>query len=404
MSLSRIRMGWHQVSILGMIVMVTLLSHTLITINDVRAADGQDAGNVEAVVRGVLAEFYADGTRFPGATIGYVLKDGTAGSVSVGLADVETERQMTADDRMMAGSTGKTLFAALALQLIGEGVLDLDTKISHWLSDEEWFARLPNAETITLRHLLNHSSGIPRHVMSDAFVQALIDDPRRDFEPAELLGYVLDADALFAAGEGWAYADTNFVVAGLIIEKVTGDSCYNQIYQRILRPLELFDIVPTTSRDVVGYANGYVNTSGNLFQLTEAPVMADGRFVFNPQFEWAGGGFGSTPLALARWAALLYGGGEKVLTAQMQAVMRESVEARLGPGSRYGIGMMERPGASGKVLGHSGYFPGYLTEMAFYEEHGLALAFQVNTPKMSRALNPGTIPKLLDDCAETVVE
>ncbi len=109
-------------------------------------------------------------------------------------------------------------------------------------------------------------------------------------------------------------------------------------------------------------------------------------------------------MALAHWAALLYGGGKKVLTAQMQAVMRESVEVRLGPGSRYGIGMMERPTVSGKMLGHSGYFPGSLTEMAFYEEHGLALAFQVNTTKMSRALNPGTISKLLDDCAATLVE
>ncbi|UCD74971.1 MAG: beta-lactamase family protein [Phycisphaerales bacterium] len=354
------------------------------------------AGQIEAI----LAAFH-ERAGFPGATIGYVLPDRTAGSVSVGVAFKKTGRAMTGDDRMMAGSTGKTFFAALALQLVDEDVLALDEKISTWLGDEEWFERLPNARDITLRMLLNHTSGIPRYVMLEDFVEAMIENPNRRWEPAELLAFVFDHEPLFTVGEGWSYADTNFIVLGAIIEKVTGDSCYNQIYRRILRPHGLWDIVPTTSRDVLGLAGGYIDPDGNLFQLEEENVVKGGRFVFNPQFEWGGGGFASTPGELARWAKLLYAG--DVLSAKMRKEMRNSVEAQLGPGSRYGLGMMERPSEVGTVIGHGGYFPGYLTNMSYYVEHDLALAIQINTTKMSEALNYAAMMEALDKCAATLV-
>ena len=212
---------------------------------------------------------------------------------------------------------------------------------------------------------------------------------------------MLERDPVFPAGEGWSYADTNYLVLGVILERLLGDSCYNQIYHRMLRPHGLWDIVPTTSRDVLGLAGGYVDPSSNLLRLAEPNVIENGRFVFNPQFEWAGGGFASTPEALARWAHLLYVG--DVLSDGMKAEMRRTVEARLGPGSRYGLGMMQRPSDLGDVLGHAGYFPGYLTEMAFYADHELALTVQVNTTKMSRELNPRTMQALLDRCAKVLL-
>lgn len=157
---------------------------------------------VQDRLQAVLVAFHERG-EFPGATIGYVLPDATSGSVSVGFAFKETQTPMTARHRMMAGSTGKTFFATLALKLVEEGVLDLDVKISKWLEDEEWFPRLPNAQYITLRMLMNHTSGIPRYVMLPAFVEAMMDDPDRRVTPLQTLEFIFDAEPLLPAGEGW---------------------------------------------------------------------------------------------------------------------------------------------------------------------------------------------------------
>ena len=94
-----------------------------------------DSNQVQTRIDAILNDFHKT-TGLPGATIGYVLSDGTGGSVSVGLADKEKRISMRADHRLMAGSTGKTFFAALALQLVDEGELDLEGKISQWLGNE----------------------------------------------------------------------------------------------------------------------------------------------------------------------------------------------------------------------------------------------------------------------------
>ncbi|MHC5003085.1 MAG: penicillin acylase family protein, partial [Planctomycetota bacterium] len=352
------------------------------------------------VIRPVLADLH-ERAGFPGATVGYALPDGTDGSVSVGVAFTETSVPMGGADRMMAGSTGKTFFAALVLQLVAEGVLGLDDPVARWLADEPWLDRLPNGRDITLRMLMNHTSGLPRYVMMEPFVETMRTDPGRRWTPQELLAFVFDHEPLFAAGAGWSYADTNFIVAGLIVEKATGGSCYDQIHRRLLRPLRLWDVVPTANPEIPGLAGGYVDLRQNLFGLTEANVVRNGRFVFNPQFEWAGGGFATTPRDLARWARELYAG--DVLDAAMRAEMLRGVPARLGPESRYGLGVMIRPGPVGKVLGHAGYFPGYLTDMAFYPDHGLALAIQVNTTAMGPALNPPALQRVLDECATALL-
>ena len=110
---------------------------------------------------------------FPGVTVAYVLSDGTIGEVASGLADIETREPMTTKSRMLAASIGKTFVAATVLALAKEGRLNLDDLLSHRLSDCSWYSRLPNHETITLRHLLTHSSGISDHVHTTRFLQLL---------------------------------------------------------------------------------------------------------------------------------------------------------------------------------------------------------------------------------------
>ena len=109
-----------------------------------------------------LDEWHKAGT-FPGATLGVVLANGESFGLAVGFSNRETKTTMTPGDRMLAGSVGKTFAAATALQLIKEGKIGLDDKIEKYLGREEWFSRLPNAKDITVRQLMDHSSGLVRY-------------------------------------------------------------------------------------------------------------------------------------------------------------------------------------------------------------------------------------------------
>jgi D-alanyl-D-alanine carboxypeptidase len=135
-----------------------------------------------------------------------------------GLADRTAGRALSPDDLLMAGSTGKTFFAAVALQLIEAGRLDLDAPISKYLGAKPWFSRLPNAKDITVRMLMTHTSGLVRYEMNPKFTADLRANPDKAWTPEEELSYLFDATPPFAAGQGWDYSDTNYIVLGMIME------------------------------------------------------------------------------------------------------------------------------------------------------------------------------------------
>jgi D-alanyl-D-alanine carboxypeptidase len=114
----------------------------------------------------------------------------------------------------------------------------------------------------------------------------------------------------------------------------------------------------------------------------EGRVIRDGRFIINPQFEWAGGGYASTAEELARWAKALYEG--KIFKQSMLAEMLKAVPARTGRGDQYGLGVQVRQSGWGVSYGHGGWFPGYLSEMEYFPEHRVAIAIQVNTDDRRR--------------------
>src|SRR5574338_515306 len=151
-----------------------------------------------------LDEWHKAGS-FPGATLGVVLANGESFGLAVGLSDRETKTPMLPNDRMLAGSVGKTFAAATALQLIKEGKIGLDDKIEKYLGSEHWFSRLPNAKEITVRQLMNHTSGLVRYEFKDQFTKDLTASPEKVWKPAELLAYLLDEKPPVEAGKGWDY-------------------------------------------------------------------------------------------------------------------------------------------------------------------------------------------------------
>lgn len=319
--------------------------------------------------------------KFPGAQVGFTWIDSEAGhrfysgSVASGLSDIEHGTQMKTSDRLLAGSIGKTFVAAVALMLVEQGKLNLDEKISTWLGKESWFSRLPNGPDITLQMLLNHSSGIPDHVELPAFESAMFKSAARDIDYSELIAYVLNKKPLFPPGRGYSYADTNYILAGMIIEKVSGKTLYGLIDESILKPLKLERTIPSNALVLPDVANGY---------LSSKPVIVKGRFTINPQWEWAGGGFASTAEDLSRWAAALYAGGEILKQKSLDEMFGSTTT---GDGANYGLGVMMKSSNWGTTYGHDGEFPGYLAEMRYYPRFHLAVAVMVNageTPEVNR--------------------
>lgn len=309
----------------------------------------------------------------PGAQAAVVLPDGACLPLQTGVADRDTGTPMPADGRLLAGSTGKTFFAALALQLVREGALRLDEAVALRLGDEPWFHRLPNARALTARHLLQHTSGLSRYEFDPAFVRALVARPDHRFTPVEQLAFVLDQQPRFAAGEGFEYADTNYVLLGLLLERVTGRSCYDEITRRFLLPLGLGDTVPAVGRRIPGLLPSYAG-AGNPFGGRDA-MLQDGALPFDPGFEGAGGGFATSARDLARWAAALYGG--DVLAGLLEQAVAGR-PAPLGRGTRYGLGVIVDDTPLGPAWGHRGFFPGSMSELRWFPRQRLAVAVLVN--------------------------
>jgi D-alanyl-D-alanine carboxypeptidase len=313
---------------------------------------------------------------FPGATFGVVLANGESFGLAVGFSDRETKTAMKPTDRMLAGSVGKTFAAATALQLIKESKINLDDRIEKYLGREPWFARLPNAKDITVRQLMNHTSGLVRYEFKEQFTKDLTANPEKVWKPAELVAYLLDEKPPFEAGKGWDYSDTNYIVLGMIIEKVTGRKFYDEANRRVLKPLKLTDTIPQDGPRLKGVVQGYAGPN-NPFGGTDAMIV-NGKFAINPQFEWTGGGYASTAQDLSRWAKMFYEG--KAFSPDLLPQVIDGVAApMLGRETKYGLAAIIRKTPAGTSYGHSGFFPGYITDMMYFPEYKIAVAVQVNT-------------------------
>ncbi len=229
------------------------------------------------------------------------------------------------------------------------------------------------------------------HLLSrDGYSDTLTSDPQRAWTPEEEVAFVLDLHPPFASGAGWEYSDTNYIVLGLILEEITGESYHTLLRNRILARPGLTNTIPVTGSVVPGLVQGDAGKR-NAFGGSEA-MLVDGRMIINPAFEWTGGGIASTAEDLARWARLVYEG--KVFDPAMLPRVFDGIAAKLGPNTRYGLGVTIRDSPAGVTYGHSGFFRGYATEteMMHIPATGVAVAIQVNTSDPY----PGLVRFLMD--------
>lgn len=316
----------------------------------------------------------------PGINLAIVLPGNEIVSVSAGYSDKEKQILMKPEDKMFSGSTGKTFCAAIILQLIDEGKLNVDDPISKYFGDEEWFLRIPNAYDVTIRMLLNHTSGIPRYIFNDSIWKTIQEDPEKIWTGVERLSFIFDAEPVHLAGKGWGYSDTNYIILGMLIEKLTGNEYYAELVKRILKPMNLTNTLPGDSREITELITGY-SAFSEVFFVPEKVLLDNGKFAFNPQMEFTGGGIACTTSDLAKWGKLYYGG--KVFTNKSLEMMRtpSGQKTTLDDNAGYGFAAFVWNENDQVSYGHTGFFPGYVTIFEYIPDLDISIGMQWNTDK-----------------------
>lgn len=312
-----------------------------------------------------------------------------------GVADLGSGRPMSAGDRLRIGSITKTFTATVVVQLAAEGRLGLDDPVER---------HLPglirgngyDGRTITVRGLLQHTSGLPDY--TESLGRRPVGEWRfRHFEPRELIAAALKMPH---PDRKWHYATTNALLAGLVVEKVTGRSVETEVTRRIIEPLGLRDTYwPGDTTGIRGpHSHSYfpdperrgagrAGPGQQGRQRLHGPPLADGT-AWNTTFGGAGGALISTPADVNRFYRGLFGG--TLVPARRLAEMRRTVPAdprRLWPGARYGLGLIASPlSCGGAWWGHSGTVPGGHRALGAITPDGRSLALALTkVPDTDRA-------------------
>jgi D-alanyl-D-alanine carboxypeptidase len=269
-----------------------------------------------------------------------------------GAARLEPRQPLTPAARFRVGSITKTFVATVTMQLVGTGTLRLDDTVERWVP-----GLVPNGDAITLRMLLNHTSGLFNYTDDPTFFDR---DPTAPVTPQELVAIATKHPPTFPPGQGWSYSNTGYIVVGLILEAATGQSLDRLVTRQIIHPLHLTGTYfPTRSPYIVGYhAHGYRPPS----------LTGDGYLdvtAFAPSLAWAAGAIVSTADDLRRFYSALLGG--RLLRPALLDQMLTTV--RVDPVFGYGFGIYSQRGPCGTVWGHTGGIPGYVS-FAFNDRSG----------------------------------
>jgi D-alanyl-D-alanine carboxypeptidase len=310
----------------------------------------------------------------PGLIALVLESDGTLVSQAYGTADLATGEAMSVDRQFFAGSCAKMFVAVIMLQLLEESQLSLDDPLSTYL---DW----PRGAEITLRMLLNHTSGIPDYLNEVLFFysgQGLVDAFSRDWTPSEYLELVRNLPLHATPGTEYFYSNSNYLLLGAVIEQVTGQSLAQEIDARICQPLGLADTYfyiggAAPGKLVPGYANK------GWFRFWEQPTyngLHEIGFLNLHALGTADTSLISTAGDLLKFHIALRTG--ELITSSSLAQMR----LWLG-GSTYGLGYTLLAGDDGRFEGHIGKTLGHSVICAYYPERGSYVVVMANLARVN---------------------
>ncbi|MGG3495624.1 serine hydrolase domain-containing protein [Peribacillus simplex] len=287
---------------------------------------------------------------FPGI-LAKTSEGGKTWGYAAGVANLSTKKPMKTDFRFRIGSVTKTFTATVVLQLAGENRLSLDDSIEKWLPGVIQ-GNGYNDKQITIRQILNHTSGIAEYSRSK---DADFMDTKKSYTAEELVKMGISLPPDFDPGKGWSYSNTGYVLLGILIEKVTGNSYAEEIENRIIEPLELSDtFLPGNSSVIPGtkHARGYS-------QPDEASEIKDVTY-YNPSAASSAGDMISTADDLNKFFSSLLNG--KLLKEQQLKQMLTTVSTGRDGIDGYGLGIYETKLPNGvSIWGHTGGILGFST-------------------------------------------
>ena len=315
----------------------------------------------------------------PGVSAAILWPDGRLWMGAGGYADLGAGTPVNAETEFSIGSITKTFTAALILQLAEDGVLSLDDPVSKWvLSLSSAPGAVPLGPGITLRRLLDHTSGLDDFFGSGALDNALRQPKTRTWAPMEVLRYA--GSPRTAPGTAWDYSNTNYVLLGLVAERATGKPLAELYRDRLIDPMGL------RSTHLQGYEPpvGPISHGYDFYSLapTAVPIdWSDGTsvmpFTAVATAAWAAGGLASTAADLARWARALYGG-SALSRASLRAMESVAEAQRLKAPQAYGYALQRLGIGRFATLGHSGRLGGYKSAMRYVPDQGVAVVVLTN--------------------------
>jgi len=288
---------------------------------------------------------------FPAALASVRGRDGQIRNYTAGVGDIPTQAPVPVNGQVRIGSNTKTFVSVAVLQLVGQGKIDLEAPIERYLPNLLRGQGI-DGHAITVRQLLQHTSGLPEY--TDLLGPDVRTIQHVYLDARTLIDMALTLPATFAPGTSWSYSNTNYIVAGLLLEKVTGRPVSEVIDSQVIKRAGLRDTYfpPVGEQDIrERHPNGYQRAQGDQPLLDVSSI--DGS--------WAGaaGQIVSTPSDVNKFYSELIGG--KLLPPAQLAEMRTTIPAPGFPaGARYGLGLAGTPLSCGGVMwGHGGNIYGF---------------------------------------------
>ncbi|MBW2529558.1 MAG: beta-lactamase family protein [Deltaproteobacteria bacterium] len=287
---------------------------------------------------GALIDAERQSSELPGLELGIETPRCGARYALSGYAVIEPAELLTPEHAMSVGSTSKSFAAAALMRLAEQGTLSVDDPLSTW--DPDW----PQADEITVRHLLGHRSGIPDYFGAAGCYP---DRMTQDNTPEDLLSCVRGEPLLFQPGEHYAYSNTNYVLVGKVIEAVSGQNAHEAIRSLVLGPAGL-------------ESTGYDTDSPPPWARAAHVYFGDDDVTgeWSSSYAWTAGDLVSNAPDLLRWLrVVLYG---DLLSGESRSAMQTFLDGEGDTSGDYGLGLLERQvkDAEGRLVatlrGHGG--------------------------------------------------
>jgi D-alanyl-D-alanine carboxypeptidase len=318
--------------------------------------------------------------KIPGLIVAVQTADRGSWQAALGVSDVATHTPMDLADHVRIGSITKSMTATVVLQLAQEGRLSLDDPLAPYFPEID-------TNNATIRQALQLTSGVADYTTTE-FLNSTAADPQRVWSPEELVATVAGQPPMFPAGEGWYYSNTNFVMLGIIAERVTGQSLAQLIADRIFGPLGMTGCSYPAAADA---SIPWPSARGYMFGLdwgraasppAPLPPLVDVAD-FNPSWAAGAGAAICTAADMSIWGRALAAG--ELLAPEMQAERLAWVPAG-DPNAKYGLGVVNIKG----LVGHNGEISGYMSQTARRESDGTVIVVLSNVMMAPDLTEPAT--------------